>query len=310
MSEVVVQYRADHQYQLFASSVGLTLCIVLFTCCASRQSSTRHELVIGAPADDYVIEPLKSKLAMYPLNVQICETLVRITADYRIEPLLATHWEHQGNTWRFFLRPGVTFSNGQPFTSEAVRYTFERLLKGDRAGTYQHIYLGEHSVQVVDDLTVDITPERPDERLLEQIGHPSYSIIAPGTEPATEPAGTGPFKLVEYRRGEWIKLERNEGYWGGRPALDRLTFRFLPDATTRVLALQAGETGMVLDVPREQASTLRRDTGLRLTEAPVGRVAALFLNIHGQAPYELLADRNLRRWRKGSARCSMKLPCA
>jgi peptide/nickel transport system substrate-binding protein len=252
-------------------------------------------LVIGARADDYVVEPLKSKLGMYPLNVQICEPLVRITSDYQIEPLLATRWERQGTTWRFFLRPGVLFSNGQPLTSEAVRYTFTRLLKGDRAGTYQHTYLNEDSVRVVDDLTVDIRPERPNERLLEQLGHASYSIIAPGTEPATEPIGTGPFKLVRYQRDELISVERNERYWGQRPPLNRLTFRFLPDDTTRVLSLQAGEVGMILDVPREQSATLRAQADTRIVDAPVGRVASFFLNIHGQPPFDLLANRNVRR---------------
>ncbi len=290
-----MRYRPAHRYKFSASCVGLTLCLVLLAGCTGRRSSTEHELVIGARADDYVVEPLKSKLGMYPLNAQICEPLVRITADYQIEPLLAVRWEHRGNTWRFFLRPGVVFSNGQPLTSEAVRYTFARLVQGDRAGIYQHIYLDENSVSVVDDLTVDITPARPNERLLEQLGHANYGIIAPGTEPAAEPVGTGPFKLVEYQRGQWLKLERNVRYWGQRPPLGRLTFRFLPDDTTRVLALQAGEVGMILDVPREQAATLRAQRGTRVVEAPVGRVASIFLNIHGQASHDLLANRNLRR---------------
>ena len=275
--------------------IGFALCFFLFACSANRKTSNGDELIIGVRADDYVVEPLKSKLGMYPLNVQICEPLVRITPDYVIEPLLATRWEHRGNTWRFFLRPHVFFSNGQPLTSEAIKYTFARLVKGDRAGTYQHTYLGENSVSVVDDLTVDITPERQNQHLLEQLGHANYSIIAPGTEPAVLPVGTGPFKLVEYRRGEWIKTERNDLHWGERPGMRRLTFRFLPDDTTRVLALQAGEADMIIDVPREQAATLRAQPGTTVIEAPVGRVAAIFLNIHGKAPYDLLANRNLRR---------------
>jgi len=274
----------------------LWLCFVALACGAGRGPHGGQELVVGARADDYVVEPLKSKLGMYPLNAQICEPLVRISADYGVEPLLAVRWERRGDTWRFFLRPGVRFSTGQPLTSEAVRYTFARLLQGDRAGIYQHLYLGENSVQVVDELTLDITPERPNLRLVEQIGHPNYGIIAPGTEPAVEPVGTGPFRFVEYRRGEWLKVERNEKYWGTPARLRRLTFRFLPDDTTRVLALEAGEVGLILDVPREQAGTLRARAGsIGVSEAPVGRVAALFLNIHGQPPHDLLANRNLRR---------------
>ncbi len=253
------------------------------------------ELVIGTRADDYVIEPLKSRLGMYPLNTQICEPLVRIAADYGIEPLLATRWERRGSTWRFFLRPSVFFSSGQPLTSEAVKYTFERMVKGDAPGVYQHTYIGEDSVQVIDNLTVDIIPARENMRLLEQLGHSNYSIIAPGSEPAVEPVCTGPFKLAEYRRGELIAVERNESYWGQLPALKRLTFRFLPDDATRVLALEAGEVGMILDVPREQAAQLREQSNIRVVEAPVGRVATILLNIHGQPPYDLPANKDIRR---------------
>lgn len=286
---------ANYQYKLFLSLVGLSLCLVFNSCGGNKRTGIETELVIAARADDYVIEPLKSKLGMYPLNTQICEPLVRITADYEIEPLLATRWERRGNTWRFFLRPGVVFSTGQPLTSEAVKYTFERSVKGDAPGVFQHTYIGENSVQVIDALTVDITPARENMRLLEQLGHSNYSIIAPGNEPAVEPICTGPFKLAEYRRGEFIAVERNESYWGQLPALKRLTFRFLPDDATRVLALEAGEVGMILDVPREQAAQLREQTNIRVVEAPVGRVATILLNIHGQTPYDLLTNKDVRR---------------
>ncbi len=286
---------ANYPHGLSLSLIGLSLCLAFISCGGNSRPGNDSELIIGARADDYVNEPLKSRLGMYPLNTQICESLVRITAGYEIEPLLATRWELRGNTWRFFLRPGVVFSSGQPLTSEAVKYTFDRMVKGDAAGVFQHTYIGEGSVHVIDDLTVDITPVRENKRLLEQLGHSNYSVIAPGTEPAVEPICTGPFKLAEYRRSQSIAVERNESYWGRLPSLKRLTFRFLPDDATRVLALEAGEVGMILDVPREQAAQLRERANITVVEAPVGRVATILLNIHGQAPYDLLANKDVRQ---------------
>lgn len=283
--------RAKSLYNIFMLLCNLALCLVVFACDGNRHLIGEQELIIGVRADDYIIEPYKSRLGMYPLNVNVCEPLVRLTADFQIEPMLATRWEYRGNnTWRFFLRAGVVFSNGQPLTSEAVRWTFARLAKREA----QHTFLTEDSVKIIDDLTVDITPSRPNMRLLEQLVHPNYSIIAPNTEPVTELIGTGPFKLVEYKRGQWIKVERNEHYWGERARLRRITFRFLPDDTTRVLTLQAGEVGMIFDVPREQVDGLRAQAGMQVVTAPVGRVAAIFLNIYGQPPRDLLADRNIR----------------
>lgn len=284
--------RVTQRDNFFALLAVFALCLAQQACGAGRRPEAAQELIIGTRADDYVIEPLKSRLGMYPLNVNVCEPLARLTADYGIEPLLAERWERRGdNTWRFFLRPGVVFSNGQPLTSEAVKWTVERAVKGEA----QHTFLGENSVRVVDELTVDITPTQPSLRLLEQLVHPNYSIIAPGSEPALELICTGPFKLTEHRRGERIVVERNERYWGTPASLAKLTFRFLHDDMTRVLSFQAGELDVILDAPREQAAALRAQDKTRVMASPVGRVAALFLNIHGQPPHELLSDRNLRR---------------
>ncbi len=131
MPNFLVDIMPKYEYKLFLSLIGLSLCLVFNSCGGNKRTGIETELIIAARADDYINEPLKSRLGMYPLNTQICESLVRITAAYEIEPLLATRWERRGNTWRFFLRPGVVFSNGQPLTSEAVKYTFERLVKGD-----------------------------------------------------------------------------------------------------------------------------------------------------------------------------------
>lgn len=229
---------------------------------------------------------------MYPLNVQVCEPLVRLAADYSIEPLLAERWEYRGdNTWRFHLRAGVFFHDGRPFTSEAVRWTIERAARGEG----QHTFLVEDSVRIIDELTLDLRPERSNLRLVEQLVHPNYGIIAPGTEPAVKPVCTGPFKFAEYRRGERLVVERNTEYWGAPARMDRIAFRFLPDDMTRLLAFQAGELDVILDVPREQASALRSQTTARIVTSPVGRIAALFLNIGGRPPHDLLKNAELRR---------------
>ncbi|HXG86486.1 MAG TPA: ABC transporter substrate-binding protein [Pyrinomonadaceae bacterium] len=129
----------NYHCKLFLSLLGLSLLFLSFAACGgNKRTGTETELIIGVRADDYIIEPLKSRRGVYPLNTQICESLVRITADYRIEPLLATRWERRGNTWRFFLRPNVFFSTGQPLTSEAVKYTFERMVKGDAPGVFHN----------------------------------------------------------------------------------------------------------------------------------------------------------------------------
>ncbi len=248
----------------------------------------KQELIIGAPADTYVLDPPeKATLGMYATNTGIYDNLVRVTPDYQVEPMLATSWEFaEPNTYRFKLRQGIKFHDGQSFTAQAVKYTMERIAKAG-GGTPG---IGPDSVKIVDDYTVEITPTRPNRRLVQQITHPQYSIIAPGSAPEKKPVGTGPFKFVEYAKGERIIVERNPDYWGDKAKLSKITFRFYPDDNTRVLALKAGEVNLVYDPPRETASDLSADSGLKVMTSKVGAYEAIYINAHGAAPNDIGSD--------------------
>jgi len=257
------------------------------------QEGPAGELRVAAPQDNYRIDPPeRANVGMYGLNTNIFESLVRLLPDYQIEPLLAESWEFvEPNTYRFRLRPGVTFHDGTPLTAEAVRWSMQRIALAGGGS----IGIDETSTRVVDDLTVEITPTRPNRRLIEQLNHPNYSIVAPNSEPATSRIGTGPFREVEYLREDRYVVEAFDGYWGNdKPALSRITFRFMPDPTTRLLALQAGEADLVYEVAREAAQELTGGGDLGLVTSEVGAYEALYVQIHGQAPYDLGRDLAIR----------------
>ncbi len=234
----------------------------------------------------------RATIGMYSPNVNIFESLVRLTPDYQIEPLLAESWEFvEPNTWRFVLRQGVTFHDGTPFTAEAVQWSFGRVA---RAGGGS-IGVDETSVTVVDDFTVEITPSRPNRRLVEQLNHPVYSIVAPNTEPADTRVGTGPYKEVEYVVDDHYTVEAYDGYWGDKPLVGRLTFRFYPDPTTRVLALQSGEVDLITEVPREVALEVTGSGEFTLATSEVGAYNAIYVGIHGTEPYDLGQDKAIRQ---------------
>jgi peptide/nickel transport system substrate-binding protein len=272
----------------------LIVIALIATACAGAPATggaAPQEIVIGAASDSYRTDAKRANVGMFPVNGGIYETLVRMTADYQIEPLLATSWEFVApNTWRFKLRQDITFHDGQKFTAEAVKVTMNRVAEagGGTAG------VGPDSVKIVDDSTVEITPARPNQRLLQQIVHPSYSIIAPGSDPAAKPVGTGPFKFVEYVKGDRIVVDRNGDYWGEKAKLSKITFRFIPDDNSRVLALKAGELQMILNAPRELTSELTNTQGLKVVTSKVGAYEALYVNIHGKEPYDLGADPAVR----------------
>ena len=251
-----------------------------------------QQLVVAAGADSSPSGAFQARLGVYPLNVNVAEPLVRLTPDYRVEPQLATSWEYLGkNTWRFHLRKGVRFHDGQLLSAEAVRSSITQQIKGG----FVSFPLKEDAVRVVDPLTVDFVTTQPDLRLPEQLVHPNYSIFAPGSDPRTKPIGTGAFQFVEYKPYDHITVVRNDDYWGEKARLDRIIFRFLPDPTTRVLALFAGEVDLVMDVPREQVAAVQARPDLRIVRADVGQMLSLQLNAHGKPPYTILSDRAVRR---------------
>lgn len=262
-----------------------------FGCDRRSENPTSSALRIGAGADNSPSGAFQARLGVYPLNTNVAETLTHLGDDFQVEPMLATRWEYRdGNTWRFHLRQGVSFHDGQAFTSRAVLESMALVARA-KAG---YSGLTEESVRIVDDSTVDITPNVRNLHLPLQLVHPNYAIFAPGTNPAKLPVGTGPYRWVEYVPYQRVVVRRNDRYRGRSPVADQITFRFIPDANTRGLALLAGELELGMDLSREQVAQVERDKRYRVVRAPVGQTLTFQVNSHGDAAHDLLRDRRLR----------------
>jgi len=259
----------------------------------SQSSAAGHALNVGFTEDQYVLEGPDAGLGMYPLNANIFETLTYLTPDYKVKPLLAERWEFKPpNTWRFYLRKDVKFQNGEPLNAQAVKEgLFDRLAKIEGGST---ILAGPDSAKIVDEYTIDFTPTAKNLRVPEQLVHPSNGVVAPGSDIGEKPVGTGPFRFVEYRPKERIIVERNPDYWGQKAKLNRITFRFYPDSNARRLALEADEIDFAYEVPRQDVESLK-GKGLKIEASPVGAYEAMFANIHGEPPHDLLGDVRLRK---------------
>lgn len=250
-----------------------------------------QELRVGAGQDEYVLEGPRANLGMYPLNTNVVETLTYLSPKYEVTPLLAERWEfREPNTWRFFLRRGVTFHDGQPFNAQAVKAgLFDRVAAGG-GGT---IKAGPESAVVVDDHTIDFTPTAPNRRVPEQIVHPQNGVIAPGSVIGQKPVGTGPFRFVEYRPKERVVVERNPDYWGTKAKAARVVFRFFPEPEVRRQVLEAGEIHIAAAIPRQSVPAL--ETRFTIAKSPVGAYRAMYANVHGAPPHDILSDERVRR---------------
>lgn len=256
-------------------------------------------LVVGADADIFDVQPPEdASVAVWRPNASVFETLAAATADLTVEPLLATSWEfREPNTWRFQLREGVTFHNGVPFNAEAVVHYFnEQLAAGSSVPG-----INPDSATAVDENTVDVVTDPVNHQLVRYLTQPQVPVVAPGTYPGpgtneeNTPTGTGPFRFVSYEEGTELVVARFEGYWGERPELREMVFRFMPDGNSRMLALKAGEVDAIYDVPRQQTRELEEDTKLEVVRSRIGAYHALMLTANGEPPYDILGDVRVRR---------------
>lgn len=239
--------------------------------------SGASELVIGRPVSTTAMDPGFLREAATIVD-NIFDTLVRRDADMKLVPGLAESWSAvDDTTWEFKLRDGVTFHNGERFDAGAVKFTIDRILDPEaKSPTISYIRTIK-SVEVVDPLTVRISTNGPDPLLPTRMSrYPAY-VVPPkyiqevGREEfARKPVGTGPYKMTEFVPDQQVVLEANEGYWRGKPAIDRVVWRPIPDATARVTALITGEVQLIEGVPADLASMVEQSGEVDLVQVPNG----------------------------------------
>ncbi|MEM1950263.1 MAG: ABC transporter substrate-binding protein [Candidatus Caldarchaeum sp.] len=221
-------------------------------------------LVIAAEKQEDTLDPLNALIGPFAgtaINA-IFESLLYFGPGGQLIPGLATSWKAEGpTTWVLTIRRGVKFHDGTPLDANAVKATFDRHLENPRA--VKSIAFLLESVKVRDEYTVEfnLKKEAPYAEFLTYLTADVFGrIVSPtavqkyGNEFGRKPVGTGPFKFVEWIDNDRLVLEANEDYWGGRPYIDRIIIRIIPEASVRILALQRGEVHLA-DIPAQLVRT-------------------------------------------------------
>ena len=166
-----------------------------------------------------------------------------------LAPALAVRWERLDElTWKFDLRKGVKFHNGNPFTAADVKFSFERLSNPDVS---EFINTGKTiaAVETPDDFTVVIKTKEPIPWFANNM-HQVFIMDKESTESrdpgevGVKPIGTGAYKLVEWVKGSYVRMEANENYWEGAPAIQKVEVRPITESSTRFAALASGQADL------------------------------------------------------------------
>ncbi len=241
------------------------------------------------------------------VSPKIFDGLVDYDFDMRPRPQLATAWDTSadGLTLSFTLRPGVTWHDGQPFTSADVAWSLLNAWKplhGRGRATWANVT----AVDTPDPLRLVIHLSKPSPAIMNALASAESQILPrhryDGTDPLTNPLnnapiGTGPFRFKEWKRGTSITIERNPTYWDtGKPALDTIIFRIIPDGAARATALETGEVQLAGDnpVPLSEIGRLSALPNLRVEHRGFNSANnVLFAEFNLRRP--ALADPRVRR---------------
>jgi peptide/nickel transport system substrate-binding protein len=192
----------------------------------------------------------------------VFDALVNQDQSLKPVPELATSWEQVSPTqWRFHLRPGVKFQNGEPFNAGAVKFSIERVLDPKQASPRASLLSMISAVTAEDDNTVLIDTDGPAPTLLAELSvneivPPDYVKKVGDAEFAKKPVGTGPFKFQEWVPNERVVLKANDDYWGGRPKVDTMVFKPIPEDSARIAAVQSGDVQIAAEIPADLAKSL------------------------------------------------------
>jgi peptide/nickel transport system substrate-binding protein len=240
------------------------------------------QIIIAQTADANALDPkyLKGRPTQNVLRLAF-DSLYHRDNNMKIVPWLATSYENPDElTWRFHLRQGVKFHNGNDFKANDVKFTLGRLVEDDSQFSTRNFV---DKVEVIDDYTVDIVTKEPyaafmtrvvlwhmtDEEYFNEVGAEGF---------ASTPIGTGPFKFVEWVKDEQMVFEANRDYWGGAPKIKTVIFKPIPENATRIAALETGDVDLIDAVPPDYVD--QAPEGVEIVTVPGTRAFYLGLNVN------------------------------
>ena len=227
------------------------------------------------------------------------EGLLQRNTKGELKPALATSWERVDRlTWRFELRKGVKFHNGNDFTWEDVEYTFEERLENPEVSEFISFGSSIESVERVDgnDWVIDITTTEPIPYFVQNL-HQVFIVDKESTmersqgDIGTKPVGTGPYVFEEWVKGSYLRMNANENYWEGEPEVQEAEIRPITEASTRLATISSGEVDILQGIPVTMYEAVENNSDLEVIARPSRRAIYLGLGNKEDQPTSSLKVR-------------------
>ena len=249
----------------------------LFAGCSKDSGDKKDPGKGGGAKDSIVIATMGETPSLSPtehnavagsyMNLLTYNTLFSSDMDMQPQPDLAESYENvDESTWHFKIKEGVKFHNGDTMTVDDVVASLQWAQGFAEVNLYNKNFV---SISKVDDSTVEIKTDGPDAMVLLNLCHHGNAIVPKklideGHDFNTDPIGTGPYKLVEWKRGDSLTFEAFEDFYKGAPKIKNMTWKIIPEGSSRTIALEAGEIDFIVEVEAMDADRLKENSDLKV----------------------------------------------
>ena len=259
---------------------------------------TKDSLVVGLTANPITLDPYNTTDSPAgKVNKNMHETLVKYDKDMNVVPCLAESWEIVDDiTYVFKLRKGVKFHNGEELTASDVKFSFDMQKDNAHAESVTGM-VDFDNCRVIDTYTYEMKMKEPFGSILQHLTQAVTSIVHEKTyteadkDYSTNPVGTGPYKLVEWKQDDFVKLTRNDDYWGDKAKIKELVFRVIPESSTRAIEVESGGIDIATKVAPSEVSRLEKVENVVVNMQPSFTTQFVGLNMNN----ELLKNVKLRQ---------------
>lgn len=268
-------------------------------CASTSASADGRRIRISQAGDPDTLDPQKQgDMTSMNVLINLFDTLTARNVANELVPRLATSWRAvDDHHWRFRLRHGVRFHNGERFDAHTVKYSIERLLDPKTESPIVELRYVT-GVKIIDDYTVDFVLSQPDPVIPAKVSlfggvmvPPRYLADVGPEKFAKAPVGTGPFRFESWKRGVAIRMRADPKHWGRRPAFDELEIQTLENPASALAALQSNEVDLVTGLVPDAALQLEGYRGVQVEALPGLRMS--YLSMDTSDP--VLSDVRVRR---------------